>query len=100
MQDRIKQLEQMAQALEPDAAERALLRDKVFRYAEEFLEAIEQVPAFCVADDQGVGLYDSPISEDPIDIDAALSLLQYNVDRPGVNAGSGGHLAYIPGSGL
>ena len=45
-------------------------------------------------------LHDSPISEEPTDPDEVLSLLDRGVNRSGVNIGSAGHLAYIPGSTL
>lgn len=100
MLDRIKQLEQIALALEPPAGQRADLRNEVIQYAESFLDHIHDLPAYVVTDDKGIGLYDSPISETPIDIKAALQLLRHNVDRPGLNPASGGHLGYIPGGGI
>jgi glutamate/tyrosine decarboxylase-like PLP-dependent enzyme len=53
-----------------------------------------------VTEDKGIGIYDSPIAEEPAQIDQLLRLLQYNVDRPGLNPASGGHLGYIPGGGI
>jgi len=100
MLDRIKQLEQIALALEPPAGQRGELRNDVVQYTESFLDHIHDLPAYVVTDDKGIGLYDSPISETPIDIKAALQLLRHNVDRPGLNPASGGHLGYIPGGGI
>ena len=100
MIDRIKQLEKLSQSLEPTAEERALLLEKVTQYANTILANINHVPAYQATTDEGIGLYDSPISEEPIDIDTALNLIKHNVDRPGVNVGSGGYLCFIPGSGL
>lgn len=100
MVNRIKQLEKLSRALEPNAEERALFLAKVVHYANSFLENINHVPAYRATTDEGIGLYDSPISEEPIGIDTALNLIKQNVDRPGVNVGSGGYLCFIPGSGL
>ncbi|UCE06116.1 MAG: amino acid decarboxylase, partial [bacterium] len=100
MVDRIKQLEKLSRALEPKAEERAFLMGKVTQYINAFLENINRVPAYRATADEGIGLYDSPISEEPIDIDSALNLIKQNVDHPGVNVGSGGYLCFIPGSGL
>ncbi len=100
MIDRIKQLEKLSSALEPDTEERALLLEKVVQYANAFLENITKVPAYRDTTNEGIRLYDSPISEEPIDIDTALNLLKYHVDFPGVNVGSGAYLSFIPGSGL
>ena len=100
MLDRIKQLEQIALALEPPAGRRRDLRNEVVQYTENFLDSIQDLPAYVVTDDKGIGLYDSPISDTPIDMKAALQLLRHNVDRPGLNPASGGHLGYIPGGGI
>ncbi len=100
MVNRIKQLEKISDALEPNDKERAFLLDKVVQYTNAFLENIPKVPAYRATTDEGIGLYDSPISDEPIDIDMALNLIRQNVDRPGVNVGSGGYLCFIPGSGL
>ena len=72
MRERIKQLEKQALALEPDDRARALLLDKVVRYTNTFLENITRMPAYRRTDDEGMGLYDSPVSEEPIDMDTAL----------------------------
>src|SRR6185369_11576613 len=56
--------------------------------------------AFNISDAKGIGLLDSPISEEGIGIDEAISLIRDNVDTPGLNPASGGHVAYIPGGGI
>ena len=88
MRNRIKVLAEQARALEPDAAERAVFLAKVGQYAETFLTELPQAPAYLVTADEGRGLFDSPISEEPIELDAALALLNHNVDQPGVNPAS------------
>ena len=100
MLNKIKELEKLARPLEPLPAERDHLFNKVKKYTDNFLEKIYDSPAFVTTEDKGIGLYDSPISETPIDIDQALNLIEYNVDRPGLNPASGGHLGYIPGGGI
>src|SRR5258706_11489397 len=82
--DRIKQLEPVARRLEPLADERNALRTNVLRHSEEFLNSIYDVPAYVVTDDKGKGIYDSPISEEPLEIQAALQIIKHNVDRPGL----------------
>lgn len=81
MINRIKQLEKIALELEPDLEKRIHLFNKVKQYTEEFLNRIYEIPAYVMTEDKGIGLYDSPISEDPIDIDEALNLLKQHVDR-------------------
>ena len=100
MRERLLELERLAQPLEPDASERANVRGPVLDYSEAFLDGIERINAFNVSDDKGAGLLDSPIAEEAIGIDQAISLLRENVDTPGLNPASGGHVAYIPGGGI
>jgi glutamate/tyrosine decarboxylase-like PLP-dependent enzyme len=94
------ELEDRARALEASADERRAVRDAVVSYAEDFLNEIDQLKAFNSAGDKGAGLFASPISENGIGIDEAIGLISENVDKPGLNPASGGHLAYIPGGGI
>ncbi|MFL6467810.1 MAG: pyridoxal phosphate-dependent decarboxylase family protein [Pyrinomonadaceae bacterium] len=100
MRDKLLDLEKHARRLEPNPAERAGAREQVISYSEDFLNAIENVKAFNKTDEKGVALLDSPIGETGIGIDEAISLIRENVDSPGLNPASGGHLAYIPGGGI
>jgi glutamate/tyrosine decarboxylase-like PLP-dependent enzyme len=96
MWERIEQLRAIGQALEPNAGQRAALRDKVVAHAEAFLEALPSLPAFGVTEGEGRGILESPISEEPVKTEVALKLLREHVDEPGVKLGSPGHLAFIP----
>jgi len=100
MIERIKQLENLSSVLEPNETERNILLKRVDQFTNKFLENINQLPAFISTKDEGVGLYNSPIAEEGIDLDAALNLINHNVIRPGVKPCSPGYLAYIPGGGL
>jgi aromatic-L-amino-acid decarboxylase len=97
---RIRSLEVAAKPLEPSRAERAAMSAPVLAYADSFLDRIRDMPAYVTTEDKGVGLYDSPIGEGPSDIAPLISLIEHNVDRPGLNPASGGHLGYIPGGGI
>src|ERR687889_2562119 len=99
-EEKIRRLELEARSLDPGPKERALLRDKVFAYADSFMERIDDRPTFAVSEGEDGALYDSPISEESTDPDEVLNLLDHGVIQSGVNVGSGGHLAYIPGSNL
>ena len=100
MRDKLLDLESRSRQLEPDPQARAKARDHLVSYSENFLNTIEDVKAFNKTDDQGVGLFDAPIIEDGIGIEEAIDLIRENVDTPGLNPASGGHLAYIPGGGI
>ena len=99
MIDEIRQLESAARLLEPDSAQREHLLKQVVAYSQEYLEGIGDAPAnYAFAD--GRGLYDSPIAEEGIAIEEALTLLQENVDTSGITTTSGRCMGYIPGGGL
>jgi aromatic-L-amino-acid decarboxylase len=100
MTERIKELEKIARQLEPSLAQRMDWLDKVIRYGNDFIDHIYEIPAFVGTEDEGSGLLESPISEEGADIGTLLASLKQNVDRPGLNPASGGHLGYIPGGGI
>ncbi|HVQ55230.1 MAG TPA: pyridoxal-dependent decarboxylase, partial [Pyrinomonadaceae bacterium] len=100
MRDEILGFEEKARALEPNQDARRSARESVVDYSESFLENIENLKAYRVSDSNGVGLFNAPFSETGIDIDKAIDLIRENVDTPGLNPASGGHLAYIPGGGI
>lgn len=76
------------------------MRTAVVEYSENFLHNIDQLKAYQTTADKGKALWEHPITEEGISIHQALEILTYNVDRPGLNPASGGHIAYIPGGGL
>ena len=98
--ERLKRLELESRPLDPGFEARSSLRDKVIAYADAFIEDLDRKPVYAASDGEGNALYDSPISEGPMDRDAVLELLDLGVNRGGVSVGSGGHMAYIPGSNL
>ncbi|MFL5509689.1 MAG: pyridoxal phosphate-dependent decarboxylase family protein [Gemmatimonadaceae bacterium] len=97
---RLRQLERASRALEPGGNRRKKLRALVFAAAERFLRGIEHQRAFVETDSKGSGLLDFQISENPVDPQTALSVLDREVVRPGGHPASPGYLAYIPGGGL
>lgn len=100
MLDRLKELELSSKQLEPDKSQRKELWQSIEGYAENFLSKINTLKAYDYTQDKGIGIYDQPISEQPRNIESILQNLAYNVDRPGLNPASHGHLGYIPGGGI
>ena len=98
--ERLRQLEQESRPLDLDAGERLFLRDKVLAHADGYMAGLDRRPVYDASDDERGALYDSPISEEPMDPDAVLELLDRGVNGSGVTIGSAGHMAYIPGSNL
>ena len=100
LRQKLRELEQESRKLEPSPNDRRAARESVLAYSERFLDQIESLKAFEVSEDKGHGLLNSPITENGIGIDEAISMISDNVDKPGLNPASGGHLAYIPGGGI
>lgn len=100
MKEKIRQLEELSRLLEPTSEERKNARDEVLKYTEEFLENIEKANAYNSVSNKGTALLGSPIAEEPAMIDELIEILKEDVDSPGLNPASGGHLGYIPGGGL
>jgi glutamate/tyrosine decarboxylase-like PLP-dependent enzyme len=100
MLEKIKQLERISRKLEPSCDERAYLTDKVTEYANAFIENIPDAPAFRPTTDNGRGLYTAPISEEGLDLEGVLELLQRYVDQPALNPTSARNFGYVPGGGL
>ncbi len=99
MIEKTKQLEAIALQLEPTHEQRSALLGKVIQYSENFLNQIYEIPTF-VQEDLSKGILDSPISETGIDINSIIKIIENNIDKPGLNPASGGHLGYIPGGGI
>ncbi|CAN5341784.1 pyridoxal-dependent decarboxylase [soil metagenome] len=100
MRHKLLELEKAARLLEPGAADRANAREKVIAYTENFLDNIGTLKVYDKSENTGLALLDSPISEAGIGVDSVIKLLANNVDGPGLNPASGGHLGYIPGGGI
>jgi glutamate/tyrosine decarboxylase-like PLP-dependent enzyme len=98
--ERIKELEIIAKRLEPGATQRSSLGGAVLEYSENFLEGLSKAPTYRTTEDNGLDLYQYPISEQSRPIDEVLAILSENVDSLGVNAPSPGYLGYIPGGSI
>ncbi len=98
--ERLRRLERAARPLEPGTSRRKQLRNAVVASSERYLRKIRTLKGYVETEDKGIGLLQSPISEDGISIEAAITLWEHNVVRPGANASSGHQLAFIPGSGI
>jgi len=96
----IRRLEETARRLEPEGLEQQDLFDQVLVYAQAFLSANADAPAFLDDRNVGRGLEDVSITENGIHTGEALSLLRENVDSIGIAPTSGRFLGYIPGGGL
>lgn len=100
IRERIFAFQAEAKSLEPGRDERRATREAVVEYAEKFLNSINEINAYNTSESRGAGLLSAPISDHGTSIDEVLNILEKNVDTPGLNPASGGHLGYIPGGGI
>ena len=98
MEELIRQINAFAEQagiIEPDAGRRRELLGAVNDYTERFLETLPDRPAFNFTEDMGAGLYDSPITEEGMDIGEILRIYKENVDDQALCAVSGKFFGYI-----
>ena len=100
MIEKIKELEKHALQLEPNNEDRLHWQRKVEQYAFKFIDDLPHTKTYIPTEDGGKDLLNHPFSDQPIKIEEALNILDKNVDTPGLNPASGGHLGYIPGGGV
>lgn len=100
MKDKLLQLQQEAAALEPQFSIRDNWDNNIKQYAHHFIDHIEEIKAYVTDEDKGKGIYDFPIPDKGRSIEDILHIIKENVDTPGLNPASGGHLGYIPGGGV
>ena len=100
MKERLAKLKKLGQALEPTAELRAAWGREIVAHAEEFIEALPKGPAFGFSRHEGHGILESPLSEEPMELEKALRLLLEHVEVPGGKLGAPGFLGFIPISSL
>lgn len=100
MKAKIINLEKQSLILQGDSEQRKVWNEQTTTYASDFLDGIEDRLCYIESTDKGKGLLDFPIEEGARDMKQLLGILKKEVDTPGLNPTSGGHMAYIPGGGL
>ena len=99
MLNKIKQLEQAANGLEPSAGIREILTGQALGLAESFLEKLPETDTF-KPDSGRSKVLDQPFAEEAGDFPGLLETLDTVVIREGIQPASGGHMGYIPGGGI
>ena len=95
--NRIKSLQDVSAALEPDQEERDSLFHSAKQLTDRFLNALHHVPTYNAGTPNFSAL---AISRDKINMQEAMEVFQSEVVNFGINPASGGHFGYIPGGGL
>ena len=97
---RLRELEPEARALEETPAERRRLTERVLAFTEQLLDGLAQRPVWSTEGGAREELLALGIPELPADLERVMSVVAREVDGPGLQPASGGHLGYIAGGGL
>ena len=97
---RILELERVARALDPDAAERDRLMGTAHGYAQRLLTELPERPAYNHDKSAAAELRQLQADDGPQPIGQLIERFDESVVRPGLLPSHAGHLAYIPGGGL
>ncbi|MEX1024726.1 MAG: pyridoxal-dependent decarboxylase [Planctomycetota bacterium] len=100
LEARLSELERVARQLEESPATRRAWTTRVTEFAHGVVEGLEVRKAWDPAGGAAEELLQLGIPEQPVDLERALDLVEREVDGPGLQPASGGHLGYIPGGGI
>jgi glutamate/tyrosine decarboxylase-like PLP-dependent enzyme len=97
---RLDELEPLSRALEETPAERRALTNRVVAFADRMLDGLAERKVW----NRGPGARDEllamGIPEEPADLEQVMDLVEREIDGPGLQPASGGHLGYIAGGGI
>lgn len=96
----LEELEEATEPLDPDPQERDRLGKLILEYVGSYLDELPGQKAYYSDRGTGEGIEEHPPTDEAIPIQEALALLRKEVDLPGLNAASGGHMGYVPGGGI
>ena len=100
MNEKLKELEILSKQLEGNEELRKEWNHAVTEYAEGFLQTVNDIRTFNLYDEDQISNINFDLSDDPASIDSIIEQLDRDVDKPGLNPASGGHLGYVPGGGV
>ncbi len=97
---KLQELEKQALFLEPNEEIRTKWSKNVLEYSNNFLNTVNDINAFNEYAEEDINKINFDISDSPQDIKEILRQTKNDIDIPGLNPASGGHLGYIPGGGV
>ncbi len=100
MINRLNKLEQISNKLEGSVALRKDWNRAVLNYAGDFLQKVNETNTFNLFEEDDILKINFDISENSVPVDDVIQQIKQDIDKPGLNPASGGHLAYIPGGGV
>lgn len=100
MRDKIKKLENVSRILDSSQDQRDQWNSEVLRYANRFINQLDQTKAYIDSKNNEEQDPHWQISEKATDLEQLLKSTTTYIDNIGINPASGGHMGYIPGGGL
>ena len=97
---RLDELEPLSRALEESPAERQALTEEVVAFTDRVLDGLAERKVFTRGPGAREELLAQGFPEHPADLGRVLDLVEREVDGPGLQPASGGHLGYIAGGGI
>ena len=97
LKDRILQLQQISEELEPNEAQRTSYLNEVGDYANTFINNLQTEKAFTPSDTSPNAMALDP---NKMDLSSIIQLYDREVAQKGIKPASGGHVGYIPGGGI
>jgi len=98
--ERLAEVEPASRALEEGPAQRRALTERVVAFADQLLDGLAARRVWS----EGAGARDELVAqgfpEEPADLETVMDLVEREIDGPGLQAASGGHLGYIAGGGI
>jgi aromatic-L-amino-acid decarboxylase len=100
LKKRIQDIEILSKKLEGTQELRKQWTENSIHYAEQFLNSVDEIKAFTLFEEDSIREIEFGIEEDGETIENIIDQIKTDVDIPGLNPASGGHLGYIPGGGI
>lgn len=97
---RLDELEPLSRALEEGPEERRALTDRVVAFADRMLDGLAERKVWSRGPGARDELLAMGIPEEPADFEQVMDLVAREIDGPGLQPASGGHLGYIAGGGI
>jgi len=96
----LDRLEQEARALEESPEQRREWTDAVVAFGHGVIDGLDARKAWDPSEGVGEALRALGVPEHPTALERVLDIVRDEVDGPGLQPASGGHLGYIPGGGI
>ncbi|NND33570.1 MAG: amino acid decarboxylase, partial [Saprospiraceae bacterium] len=100
MFDKLKELKDLSDKLEPSESERRYWSQKVFEYSSSFIDNIAGLPVYSKKETDLKALEKIDFSEEARPLAELMQIIATDVDGTGINPAAPGHLGYVPGGGV